>query len=467
MTDAPPSAFDFAPWSGRPLAAPGPAYSQLRERCPFHHHRSETHDFYVTSRYDEIRQQVLADNPVWSFKFGNAAKDTMSDVGIVTDAPFHQAFRAVLTPGLTARVLQRLEPQIEAIAASLIDAMAGRAGGDFQSDFATPLPAQVMCLMLGLPRENYRTYKRWSDELQAQLFHDTRAGSYDELLREILPFFMAQIEQRRRQLADAGVDEPVLAHLGTVLSDDYISRCVVSKVEGRPLRDAEILNVCLAFLTGGQETTTNLIGNLVWRLLEVPSRWETLKAQPALIEAAIEESLRYDPPVLAHFRTSLCPVSMHDQELPANSKLMFNITGANRDRLKFPDAESFRLDRSLTQVRQHLSFGAGVHFCLGAPIARLEARIAMRLLLERMPELRLLGTGERIRTWMYWGRARLPLAWRGASIPQPNPSIPQGERVLASIPQPDPSIPQGERGLASIPQPERGGGSLDDRSGGE
>ena len=410
MNDATTPALEFDPLSPQTLADPGPAYSQLRERCPFHHHRTETHDFYVTSRYDEIKQQVLADNPVWSFRFGNAAKDTMGDVGFVTDPPFHQAFRAVLAPGLAPRAVKRLEPQIEAIAAELIATMTAKGAGDFQDEFAMPLPARAMCLMLGLPQEGYRTYKRWSDELQAQLFHHTEAASYEEVLREILPFFMDQIEQRRRRLADAGVTEPTTEHLGTVLPDDYVSRCVVSKVEGRPFTDGEILNVCLAFLTGGQETTANLIGNLMWRLLEVPSRWETLKADPSLIEAAIEESLRYDPPVLAHFRTSLCPVAMHGHELPEHAKLMFNITGANRDPAKFADPETFRLDRPRAE-RQHLSFGSGLHFCLGAPIARLEVQIAMRQLIERLPRLRLLGPGKRIRTWMYWGRASLPVAW--------------------------------------------------------
>lgn len=405
----PPWTFD--PLSQQTLDEPGAAYSQLRERCPFHHHRSDVHDFYVTSRYEEIKREVLSDNPVWSFKFGNAAKDTMSDVGFVTDPPFHMAFRAVLQPGLLPKALQGYTPRIEAIAGQLIDEMATHGSGDFQDVFAMPLPAQVMCLMLGLPTQDYRLYKRWSDELQAQLFHETEPASYEKLLGEIIPFFGAQIADRRARLAEAGVAEPGLEHLGTVLGEDFVSRCVVSKVEDRPLRDAEILNVCLAFLTGGQETTANLIGNLVWRLLEVPERWQTLRANPALIENAIEESLRYDPPVLAHFRTSLCPVTMHDHELPEHSKLMFNITGANRDPERFPDPESFRLDRPLADVRQHLSFGNGVHFCMGAPIARMEARIAIRMLLERLPGLRLLGRGERVRTWMYWGRASLPLAW--------------------------------------------------------
>jgi len=401
----------FDPLSPQTLAEPGPAYSGLRERCPFHHHRSETHDFYVTSRYDEIKAEVLGENPVWSFKFGNAAKDTMSDVGIVTDPPFHQAFRAVLQPGFTPRALQARAPAIEAITGRLIDAMLTHGEGDFLAEFAMPLPARVMCLMLGLPADNFATYKRWSDELQAQLFHVPEPGSFEALLGEILPYFSGLIGERRRLLADAGIAEPGLEHLGTVLPDDYISRCVLSRVDNRPLSDAETLNVCLAFLTGGQETTTNLIGNLVWRLLEVPERWEALKADPGLIEAVIEESLRHDPPVLAHFRTSLCPVTMHGHDIPEHGKLMFNIAGANRDPAKFPDGEAFRIDRPLAQARQHLSFGGGLHFCLGAPLARLEVKIALRQLIERVPGLRLAGPGTRVRTWMYWGRATLPVAW--------------------------------------------------------
>ncbi|HSW03570.1 cytochrome P450 [Aquabacterium sp.] len=401
----------FDPLSADTLHEPGPAYSALREACPFHHHRSEVHDFYVTSRYDEIKQQVLGDNPVWSFRFGNAAKDTMGDVGFVTDPPFHTSFRSVLQPGLLPRAVQAYAPTIQAIGTELVDAMLTHASGDLMAEFAMPLPARMMCVMLGLPQEGYLTYKRWSDELQAQLFHEMRPGSHEELLREVVPFFIAQIEQRRRQLAEAGITEPGLAQLGTVLSDDYLSRCVLSRVEGRPLTDPEILNVCLAFLTGGQETTANLIGNLVLRLLEVPERWQRLRAEPALIENAIEESLRLDPPVLAHFRTSRCPVTMHGHDLPEHAKLMFNIAGANREPAKFKDPETFRVDRPLAEVRQHLSFGHGLHFCMGAPVARLEARIAIQMLLERCPKLRLLGRGERIRTWMYWGRASLPVAW--------------------------------------------------------
>ncbi|MGH8443991.1 MAG: cytochrome P450, partial [Solimonas sp.] len=335
----------------------------------------------------------------------------ISEVGFKTDPPFHNAFRLSMQPGLSPKAVQRYEPEAERIAVGLIEVMRQRRGGDFHDDFALPLPAQMMCVMLGTPRSDYLMYKHWADELQMQLFHDPTPGSFEKVLTVILPHFSGLLAERRRLLEAAGVAEPSLAHLGSVLPDDYLSRVLVSKVEGRPLSEAEMLNVCLAFLTGGQETTTNLIGNLLWRLLEEPARWEAVKADPALIEVAIEESLRYDPPVLAHFRTSLCPVTMHGEALPERSKLMFNIAGANRDPQKFEEAERFRLDRPLREAKQHLSFGSGVHFCLGAPIARMEAKVALRLLIERLPRLRLDGPLERNASWMHWGPVRMPLAW--------------------------------------------------------
>ena len=192
---------------------------------------------------------------------------------------------------------------------------------------------------------------------------------------------------------------------------DYISLGLVSRVEGRRFDDMELFQICTAFITGGQETTTSLLTNVVWRLLEAPERWERLKAEPELVENAIEESLRFDPPINAHFRTSLCPVTMHGAELPERSKLMFSMMGANRDPAIFDDPDSFRIDRPLNQSKRHLSFGYGVHFCLGAPIARLEAQIGLRKLVERLPKLRLTGPRERIDSWIYWGQRELPVAW--------------------------------------------------------
>ncbi len=403
----------FDPLDQDTIDAPGPAYAQLAAQCPFHRVRTKQHDFWVTSDYDEIKNKILAGAPEWSFRFGNAAKDSISDVGFKTDPPFHMLFRMAIQRGFAAPALKRYEAIAENITRELIDAMEASSAraGDFCALFALPLPARMMCIMLGAPEADYLNYKRWSDTLQYLIFHDPEPGSYETVLNEIYPHFTQLIETRREKLKAAGIDAPDESHLGDVIPDDFMSRALVGTVEGRPLSHDEALNICLAFLTGGQETTTNLIGNCLWRLLKDRALWARLIAEPELIDIAVEESLRLDPPVLAHFRTSLCPVSMHGQNLPEHAKLMFNIAGANRSPEIFDEPDDFNLDRPLNEARKHLSFGSGIHLCMGAPVARIEARIALKHLTTRLPDLRLEGDGERVGTWMYWGRASLPVAW--------------------------------------------------------
>lgn len=403
--------YAFDPTSQSALDDPGHSYGELARRCPFYSLETESHRFWITSDYAEIKDHVLADNPDWSFKWGNAAKDTAHDTGIVTDPPFHMAFRDVLLSGFTPSAMTRLRPAIEAIVSELADRMALSTHGDLHEMLALPLPARVMCLMLGLPQEDFARYKHWADELQELMFHDPELGSHKALFREIYAHCIELIEARRELLRAAGIDDAGLEHLGAVVPDDYISRAVVSRVEGRRLTDMEIVNICATFLTGGQETTTNLMTNLVWRLLEKPSLWQQVVGDPGLIRIAVEESLRFDPPVLGHFRTSLHALEMHGHALPEHAKLMFSIAGANRDPSLFDDPDVFRLDRSRAEVARHLSFGAGIHFCMGAPVARLEAQLALAMLIERFPRLRLDGEGERIDTWMYWGRKSLPVRW--------------------------------------------------------
>lgn len=149
----------------------------------------------------------------------------------------------------------------------------------------------------------------------------------------------------------------------------------------------------------------------MWRLLEVPERWALLKEKPELINAAIEESLRFDPPVLGMFRTSLCPTKLHDMEVPEHAKLMQLYGSGCRDEAVFENAGEFRLDRPTDVGRRHMAFGSGKHVCPGAPLARLVVRIAFQALLERLPNPRLLGAGERNPVFNFWGRKKLPIAW--------------------------------------------------------
>lgn len=408
----------FDPLAPETVREPGPAYSELARQCPFYRYDGDEYQFYITSDYKEIREKILADNAkdlTWSFKWGDGPVDwdEFSDFGILTDPPFHRDYIQALRKGMTPSRLRFYRPEVEAIVDDLVGGLAAAPvrEGNFHDLFALPLPARTMCFMLGADQSMYRDYKRWGDELQSLLFNDKDPNAEKSLIAEILPHFMGLIEARRRTLVDAGIDDPTHEHWGSILPPDYISLGLVSRIEGRRFNDMELFQICTAFITGGQETTTSLLTNVVWRLLEVPERWEQLKANPDLVENAIEESLRFDPPINAHFRTSLCPVSMHGAELPEKSKLMFSMIGANRDPTMFDDPDSFRLDRPLNQSKRHLSFGYGVHFCLGAPIARLEAQIGLRALVERLPDLRLTGPTARINSWIYWGRRELPVAW--------------------------------------------------------
>jgi len=147
-------------------------------------------------------------------------------------------------------------------------------------------------------------------------------------------------------------------------------------------------------------------------LEEREARWERLKREPELIELAIEESLRFDSPTLGMWRTSKCPVELHGVEIPAKSKVMMTFGSANRDETLFTDPDTFSLDRPLPEARRHYSFGAGPHVCPGAPLSRMEGRLALAALLERLPDLRLDGPTTRIKGFNFWGRRSLPVAWR-------------------------------------------------------
>jgi cytochrome P450 len=405
----------FDPTDPETVDNPGPAYSALAAKCPFYRYEGKDYQFYITSDYKEIRDEILTDNPTWSFKWGDAPMDweAFSDFGIVTDPPFHIEYITALRKGMTPARIRYYQPEVERIAEDLVSNLESMTekSGNFHDLYALPLPARTMCFMLGADQSLYADYKRWADELQSLLFNDADPRAEQTLISEIQPHFMGLIEERKQMLRDAGIADPTLEHWGSVLPYDYISLGLVSRVEGRRFDDMELFQICTAFLTGGQETTTSLLTNVVWRLLEVPERWEQLKANPDLVETAVEESLRFDPPINSHFRTSLCPVTMHGTELPERSKLMFSMMGANRDPAIFEDPDTFRLDRPLNQARRHLSFGYGVHFCLGAPIARLEAQIGLRKLVGRLPNLRLTGERKRIDSWIYWGQRELPVAW--------------------------------------------------------
>ena len=192
---------------------------------------------------------------------------------------------------------------------------------------------------------------------------------------------------------------------------DSIRWFIASLKDGTFATDEEVTGLVSMMLVAGHETTTSLITNAVWRLLEDRSRWERLVAEPHLVDQVLEESLRFDPPVLGNCRTNNVAIERHGVHIPADSKVMYLVGPSNRDPELFEEPDEFRMDRPLIETRRHFSFGWGRHFCLGAHVARVAGRAALETLVERLPELRLDGPTERLDQPFLWGRYRLPVAW--------------------------------------------------------
>jgi cytochrome P450 len=411
LSGIPMSSFEFDPLSDEVLENPFPAFATLREKCPIYHYNKNGHDFYVLSRSKDIAE-TSRNLAVWTSIYGPIEHDLEPNLALHSDPPQHTEFRQVIASRLTPVAVAKHAELIEGFVAQLIDDMLKKDEGDFHDDFAFPLPSMVVTALLGVPADHAPTFKRWADEFLSESFNSSDPTTRLRVLGEIRAYSAALTQKYRGILEAAGVTEPSAEHIGTLLPDTIPTRLAVARYQGRLWTSEEIDSVMTAIIAGGHETTTSLLTNLMWRLLEDPARWALLKEKPELINAAIEESLRFDPPQLGMFRTSLCPSKLLGMDVPEHAKVMLLYGSACRDETVFEHADEFRLDRPAEVGRRHMAFGTGNHACPGAPLARLEVRIALRALLDRLPNPRLLGSGKRIDTFNFWGRKRLPMAWR-------------------------------------------------------
>jgi len=403
------SAVDYDPFSDSVLAAPWAAYARLREHCPVHHHAGFHPPFFSLSRYEDVRA-ALTEAQHFSIRYGQSPQYTRP-AGLVNDPPEHTPFRQLFNRAFTPRVVARLGDSIRSLAEGMIDDILPAGSAEFHSAYASPLPTTVIANLLGIPAADHALFRQMSDALTAT-YNEPDPAASAEPRAAFDRYFQRVLDARRKRLAEAGISRAGLEDLGHALPDDLISRFVVSEVEGRRLSDRELQWQLLLLLLGGNETGTALITNLLWRLLEVPERWEAVKREPSLRDAAVEESLRHDAPVLGLFRTAAHDLEMHGVPIPEKSKVMLLFASANRDPSIFDDPDEFRLDRDPELTRRRtLTFGFGAHYCPGAALARLEARLTLDLLVERMPKLRLAGPTERIVPFNLWGRGRLPVAW--------------------------------------------------------
>jgi cytochrome P450 len=292
------------------------------------------------------------------------------------DPPAHTKLRALVTKAFTPGSIANLEPRIRALAQGLLDKQIHRGGMDLAADFSVPLPMMVIAEMIGFPASDWPRLNRWSDVI-LQLSH-TRSGNVDSA----------------KALADFGtVTKEMAAYLQTLAAarraepgDDLLTRLVEAAVGGEKLTPEEILGFIQLLILAGQETTTNLINNAVLCLLENPTQLASLKQDFALLPSAIEEVLRYRSPFLWMMRTPRREVELLGQCISPGELVLVMVASANRDPAQFHTPENFDIRRS---PNPHLAFGHGIHFCIGAALARTEARIALTEIIQRLPGLRL------------------------------------------------------------------------------
>jgi cytochrome P450 len=283
------------------------------------------------------------------------------------DEPAHNRYRSLVSKAFSQRALaRRQEELVEKVGNELIDRFAGRGRADLVREFTFPYPTQIIAGLLGLPREDYPQFQRWSISLLSFTVSRERGIAASKSLREYLVPILAA---RRR--------EP---------RDDLISTLAQAEIDGERLSDEEIFSFLRLLLPAGVETTYRSTGNLLFGLLSHPAQLDAVRSDRSLVPQAIEEAVRWEAPLLVITRVAVRDTELAGVPIPAGSAVMPMLGAANRDEDRYPDPDRFDIFRA---PKPHISFGHGVHVCLGMHLARLEMRVALDLLLDRLPGLRL------------------------------------------------------------------------------
>jgi cytochrome P450 len=328
----------------------------------------ESKPVFMVYGFDEIAQ-VLRDNETFSSSiiiqfFGDALGE---HVMLGMDEPEHRRYRSLVSAAFSQRALARRQHElVERVANELIDAFVDRGRADLVREFTFPYPTQIIAGLLGLPREDYPRFQRWSISLLSITVNRERAVAASAALRE---YFAPILAARRR--------EP---------RDDLISSLARAESDGERLSDEEIYSFLRLLLPAGVETTYRSSGNLLFGLLSNPEQLEAVRSDRSLIPQAIEEAIRWEPPLLTITRVATRDTELAGVAIPAGSAVMPMLGAANREEDRYAEPDRFDIFRS---PEQHISFGYGVHVCLGMHLARLEMRVAVDLLLDRLPDLHL------------------------------------------------------------------------------
>lgn len=359
---------------------PFPEYRIMRETDPVSY--DEERRWWELFRYQDV-QRIITDYATFSSEQVMKERDmprrprsehanqdsNEQDRGefaptlINLDPPRHKQLRSIITQAFTPRAVTRMTPRITTIVHEQLDTVASTGRMDVIEDLSYPLPVIVIAEMLGIPSQQRAQFKRWSDDL---LSRDEKQQG--QTIKEMNSYFRSVIAERRV--------EP---------RDDLISALVAAQVDGEKLTEPELLSFCVLLLIAGNVTTTNLIGNAFLCFDDHPEVMDELRAEPSLIPGAIEEVLRYLSPVQRLIRAAAVDTVIGDKQIKAGQLVIPCLGSANRDEAQFPDPDVFDIRRT---PNHHVAFGHSIHFCIGAPLARLETRIALEVMLQRFSEIK-------------------------------------------------------------------------------
>jgi len=381
------------------LDDPYPWYAALRAQDPVH--ALEGGGVFL-SRYDDAiavyRNPRASSDKKAEFapKLGNSPLYEHHTTSLVfNDPPLHTRVRRIIMGAVNQRAIARMEQDVARLVDALLAEMAAKGEVDFIADFAAQIPIEVIGNLLDIPRAERSPLRAWSVAILTGLEPKLTTQMLDagnRAVTEFIDYLKLLIAARRAKPGD--------------YESDVLTRLLQGEKDGEKLTDTELYHQCIFLLNAGHETTTNLIGNGLWALLNNPGELEKLRADPSLVPAAVEEMLRYDGPIQLNNRRLLDPMALGGAELPAGTPITIGIGAANRDASQFKHPERFDVTR---KPNRHIAFGQGDHVCVGMNVARMEGRIAFSRLLEKFPAIALAGEPERDRRVRFRGFRRLPV----------------------------------------------------------
>jgi cytochrome P450 len=385
--------FEFDPFEPKTIEDPFPSYRVLRDDLPVY--RNESRDFWAISRAEDV-YNLMRDWAVCSSRKGMDLDETGLAFGpgnfLNLDPPDHDTLRKMVRDSFSARKINALEPFVRSAVTELLDRVIDNGGADLTRDLASPLPLTLVSQILGVPTSD--------QERAGALIHTVlhrEAGSSEipleswSALTELAGYFESLAADRRRQP-----------------EEDALTAIVQGDFNGQPISPEMILGITLTLYAAGSETVSNFVSNALTLLGRYPDARAELFADIAAVPTALEELLRFESPVQNLVRTTMQPISLHGIDIPEDARLLLLLGAANRDERKFEDADHLNLRRS---PKRHIAFGEGIHFCLGAPLARLQARVVLEEVAQRIPEYVISGPITRVAKVNARGVESLPVTF--------------------------------------------------------